>query len=275
MTRLTEQLIFRIQNIIEIVPKEIQMFNLNMLIAGALWFFAFYFISRWTKSYIIRLILLILGISVLWEVTAKSHILTNVDFYLGLGLLLPQIEIIEASYLMLREKTIATYESIISFLQLLISPFVWLYARFKYLNEYFKAKQETRQEQNNYSQEFRQRQYDEYKKEQAQRDEKERQEQKRQQREYQEQKRQEQEKARQEYQKQQAKQQQTNKHPRWDSSDPYEVLDIPRTTSKDEIKKKYRALCNLYHPDKTQDPDKKIKNKKIMQNINAAYEKLG
>jgi len=52
----------------------------------------------------------------------------------------------------------------------------------------------------------------------------------------------------------------------------YDILDIPQTSSQDEIKKAYRKLSLLYHPDKTNNDEvKTLKFKKI----NEAYNTLG
>jgi molecular chaperone DnaJ len=52
--------------------------------------------------------------------------------------------------------------------------------------------------------------------------------------------------------------------------DYYEILDVPRTASKEELKKAYRRLAHQYHPDVNKDvsADEKIKE------INEAYEVL-
>ncbi|MCD5401316.1 DnaJ domain-containing protein [candidate division NPL-UPA2 bacterium] len=58
--------------------------------------------------------------------------------------------------------------------------------------------------------------------------------------------------------------------------DPYKVLEISPGVSKEDVKKAYRKLCTLYHPDKvaTLGEDlKKVANKK-MQDMNKAYEML-
>lgn len=52
----------------------------------------------------------------------------------------------------------------------------------------------------------------------------------------------------------------------------YEILEIPETASIDEIKKSYRRLSMMYHPDKnTNSPDATAK----FQKISEAYETLG
>ncbi len=52
--------------------------------------------------------------------------------------------------------------------------------------------------------------------------------------------------------------------------DYYEVLDVPRGASQDEIKKSYRRMARKYHPDVSQEPDAEAKFKEI----NEAYEVL-
>ena len=50
----------------------------------------------------------------------------------------------------------------------------------------------------------------------------------------------------------------------------YEILNLPEGASKAEIKKSYRALVKLYHPDVTDDPKA---HEKYLE-INQAYEAL-
>jgi len=54
------------------------------------------------------------------------------------------------------------------------------------------------------------------------------------------------------------------------SNDPYVVLDIPKGSSKEEIKRAYRKLASKYHPDKNKDPEA-IEISKL---INVSYNKL-
>ena len=53
--------------------------------------------------------------------------------------------------------------------------------------------------------------------------------------------------------------------------DYYKILDVPRTVSADELKKSYRKLARLYHPDVAKD---KKKAEEKFKEINEAYEVL-
>jgi len=53
--------------------------------------------------------------------------------------------------------------------------------------------------------------------------------------------------------------------------DPYVVLELKKSANPAEIKKAYRRLSLLYHPDKSTDPQAKQK----MEAISSAYEQIG
>jgi hypothetical protein len=53
--------------------------------------------------------------------------------------------------------------------------------------------------------------------------------------------------------------------------DYYQILGVSHSASHDEIKRAYRRLAVLYHPDKNRDPDAE----NIFKNINEAYDVLG
>ena len=55
------------------------------------------------------------------------------------------------------------------------------------------------------------------------------------------------------------------------NTDPYKVLGVPRTASKDEVRKAYRKLAKKYHPD-LNPGDKDVAKK--MAEVNAAYDSI-
>lgn len=58
--------------------------------------------------------------------------------------------------------------------------------------------------------------------------------------------------------------------------DPFQILNIDRNSTNDEIKKQYRSLCKKYHPDKTAglSETEKTQSEKKIKEIISAYEKV-
>lgn len=54
---------------------------------------------------------------------------------------------------------------------------------------------------------------------------------------------------------------------------PSEILRVPENGSIDDIKKAYRRLAKIYHPDKS-DPFVQSSNEEVLKIINSAYESL-
>ena len=141
-----------------------------------------------------------------------------------------------------------------------------------------KAKQEERADkkayEKYYSDDFRQQQKAKWEKEQARQDEqsqrefREREAKKQQQKQEQHKKYEEQQRAYQEN-----KQAEKKTASRWESTNLYEVLGIEKTATKSEIKKAYRKLAKLYHPDLAL--VNKENAEEIFKMINRAYENLG
>lgn len=64
--------------------------------------------------------------------------------------------------------------------------------------------------------------------------------------------------------------------PRWRSSDPYVILDVPRSASRATIRAAYAELSKQYHPDRVASLGQEFRDlaEARMRAINAAYEKL-
>jgi len=269
----------RIENFVTVLSSELNPFPLEIILSGLIWFAGLYFFSRWFRAYIIRLILFAVGVSIFYSVMGRSHIISSVDLYAGLGLSLPHIEIVEITYLIIREKTLFLVDKIIELFYLIISPFVWVYNLFLNIFQFLKMKQEQREdrkaEKEFYKEEFKKEQKRAYQEEQQKYDEAERkrQEQNQQKKEKTYHYKKKQKKEQQQNQEQEPKQEEKPKeYSRWDSSNPYEVLGINENATAKEIKKAYRNLSKIYHPDLTL--TKKEEHTIIFQKISGAYDSL-
>jgi len=276
-----EPILFRVQNLFTVLSNELQKVNsdniINLALNGGVVFAFFFFISRFFRAYILRLGFFLFGAWVLWQVSARDSILQSFDFYGGLGMILPQLEIVEITYLLLKERTLFIYNQFVGLILFLVSPFVWLYSQFSRLSDYFKVKQGERADKKAYKkyykEDFKAQQKAEWEKEQARQDEK-------YQREFreQEQKRQQQkQKQYRKYEKQkqgynETKKEEKKAYSRWDSSNYYEVLGLDETATKLEIKKAYRKLAKIYHPDLAL--VNKDKAEEIFKKISNAYDGL-
>ena len=273
MVEIINNVIARVGNFISVLTNELTpIFPYEILLSGMLWLVVFYFISRWFKAYIIRVILFILGVSLFYDVMGRSHIITSVDFYISIALFVPHISMVELTYLIIKERTLFLVDRTIEIFLLLISPFIWVYEKILNIFQFFKSKQEEREnkkaEQEYYKEEFRREQERAYQKEQEKYNQQDKQRQ---------QEEQERTDNKKQYRyKKKEKQQQPKEEPksysRWDSSNPYEVLGISENSTKQEIKKAYRNLAKIYHPDLTF--SKKEEYTIILQKINKAYESL-
>ncbi|CAA6818816.1 MAG: DnaJ-class molecular chaperone CbpA [uncultured Sulfurovum sp.] len=254
----------RVTNFITVLSDELNPLPIEILLGGSLWFFALYFISRWFKAYVIRLLLFIVGVSLIYSVMGRSHIITSVDLYAGLGLAIPHIEIVEITYLIFRERTLFLVDKIIELFYLIISPFIWGYQKLSYIFQFLQIKQtqrsEKKAEKEYYKEEFKREQEKARAEEQARYDEADIREQNK--REYRYKKK----------EKPQQPKEEPKTYSRWDSSNHYEVLGISENSTKQEIKKAYRNLAKIYHPDLTF--SKKEEYTVILQKINKAYEVL-
>ena len=259
----------RVTNFITVLTDELNPLPIEILLGGSLWFFALYFISRWFTAYVIRLLLFIAGVSLIYSVMGRSHIITSIDLYAGLGLAIPHIEIVELTYLILRERTLFLVDKIIELFYLIISPFIWFYQKLSNIFQFLQIKQtqrsEKKAEREYYKEEFKREQEKARAEEQARYDEADIREQNKR------------EKSKKEYRyKKKEKPQQPKEEPktysRWDSSNYYEVLGISENSTKQEIKKAYRNLAKIYHPDLTLTKEEEYTV--ILQKINEAYEEL-
>ncbi len=267
-----------ILNIFEVLPRDIANINQDTLIQAPLITGFFYFISRWFRAYVLRLGLFIFGSLIVFQVFQGQSFLNRFDFYAGLGILLPHIPIVELTYLILRERFLFMYGKILELFFLILSPFVWLYDVSRNMFGFLKTKHDEKVNQQSYEKyyhdDFRNQQKEEWEKEQARQDEKDQREfreqeekrqheKKEQHRKYEEQKKQYQE----------AKQKEKNKpKSRWDSDSDHEILGIEETATKDEIKKAYRRLARIYHPDLAL--LNKEEAEEIFKKINNAYTRL-
>lgn len=229
-------------NIFEVIPKDIAKLNSEILIQALFITGFFYFISKWFRVYILRVGLFLLGALILFRVFHGQSFINRFDFYAGVGILLPHISMVELTYFIMREKSLA-------FLYIITSPFVWLYSKIDHLNIFFKAKQEEENNQKYYKNESKQKQKTNHRKYRN--------------------------KQKEETKQKPPKQQETKTYEWWESPNNYEKLQLKDDASKSDIEKAKKRLRKLYHPDLVfMDEEKRKKHTIIFQNISNAYEEL-
>jgi len=260
----------RVSNFITVITSELNPLPIEALIVGLLWFAFFYFPSKWFRAYLLRATLFIIGVAVFYDVMGRDQIIFSIDFYGSIGLFLPHVEIVEITYLIIRERTLYLYDQIKAFILWILSPFIWLYNLMQKIFSFFQSKKEQReykkQQQQEEAEEFKRQQQYHYEQEQQKYDEYERQQANQNQKRFEDKSKQKEKKQ------QQTKQEKPKEESRWDSSNPYVVLGISEDATKQEIKKAYRNLSKIYHPDLTM--FEKEKHTVIFQKINGAYDKL-
>jgi hypothetical protein len=153
-------------------------------------------------------------------------------------MILPQLEIVEITYLLLVEK-----------LLFIFSPIIWLFNLGKNIFDFFQIKQEEKTYNKNKSEyEEKSRQYHHKQKQQHKK---------------------------QEPPKQEKPKVKKKTYEWWESPNNYERLQLKDGASKSDIEKAKKRLRKLYHPDLVfMDEEKRKKHTIIFQNVTNAYDKL-
>ncbi len=235
-----------------------------LLTYGGIAFFIAAFISKFFKWAPFRILLLWFSLMLFVEVLQSEQILFNINLYIALGMAAPHIKFAHILAFRMYYGLIDLYHRLVEIFYLLLRPFVFVCGQYARFRAYYDSRENQReysrqeQEQRNYE-EFRQREgFNDYRRSNKQQQSHQREEQSSRNQE-----------SRSPGGDSGPRQSQT---PRWDSPDPYIVLDLSRDATAQDIKKQYRKLQKLYHPDLTQ--TKKEEYTRISQQINAAYSKL-
>ncbi len=241
----------------------------------ALVFFVPFFISKWFKWIGFRIILVIFGLAFLSD-WGQVTITRDFNFLIGIALITPHIKyffdlvkdtlfnifmFFLALFIQLKNATVNTYfffitiyYKILRLINWFVNIFIFLKAFIETFSERFKTKEQNQnyQDYSNKSEYKEEKQnsnnekaYEDFKKSHG----------------YQESKKEE-----------STKQKVDDKYKQFYSSNPYEVLGVKPSDDFSIIKKSYRALIRIYHPDLN--PQDIEFFTEITQNLNNAYEKL-
>lgn len=249
--------------VLNIVFNELHRAGIGLLIGASIMFAISAFISNFFKWAPFRIVILLIAYAIISDILTHDVILFNLDLYIGLGMIYPHVKFVHILAYRIWYGLVDLYEKLKDILYAVSRPFVFLYFQFVRLKAYY----DSRSQQKHYSggneqnyQEFRQNGFkDDYRRSEQQ-------QQQYHQREEQSSRKEEKRKS------DESQQEPKNETSRWDSHDPYVVLGLSKTATPEEIKKQYRKLQKLYHPDLTQ--TKKEEYTRISQQINAAYAKL-
>ena len=241
----------------------------------ALVFFVPFFVSKWFKWIGFRIILVIFGLAFLSD-WGQVTITRDFNFLIGIALITPHIKyffdlvkdtlfnifmFFLALFIQLKNATVNTYfffitiyYKILRLINWFVNIFIFLKAFIETFSERFKTKEQNQnyQDYSNKSEYKEEKQnsnnekaYEDFKKSHG----------------YQESKKEE-----------STKQKVDDKYKQFYSSNPYEVLGVKTSDDFSIIKKSYRALIRIYHPDLN--PQDIEFFTEITQNLNNAYEKL-
>jgi len=135
-------------------------FNMTIFIAFA------WFISKFAKNTIPRLLWIGLGIYFIFPLKDTGKILYDIDTLIGIGIILPHIfffiEWIKEIYYEFKRVTIDTYVFAITIYYKVRNFFLWFYNTYKKIHNFFTKKQSSKQEQKDYYQEQQKQDYGSY-----------------------------------------------------------------------------------------------------------------
>ena len=268
-----------LEHIISVVSYELKTADLfNILFVGVIEFAVFYFFSKFAKNIILKTFIFAFALYTLFGTIQDNTILTEPLVFATFGLIAPHFNIFSLWIRYIRKMFTTLKTLFLSFLYYILTPFRYLKLIFEKMTSFFNKRQQSKKENykeektykdyfDNNSQEYKsyEKQKEEYfknKEKQKRQDEQD----KKQQKERQKEKQQKQNNYK---QKTHQKNQEQKTYSRWDSPNAYEVLGLKNNATKKEIKKAFRDLAKIYHPDLTQ--DKKEEYKLIFQKINNAY----
>jgi hypothetical protein len=280
---------------------DISQAGIGLFFVGAFLFLISYGISQWFSWIVFRLLLLLLGSAVIHEIAySDQSILFNLELYVALGMIAPHLRLLPVMLYRIGYAIEDFYYRFKNFLYFLFTPIRVIYELYLKIYYFYQDKawdkrqrEYEKQEAQRREQERTQYEYQEYQRREQDRAEYERQEYARREKDrkdYEESQRQQQNSSNgsnhqnnsHQYNNDQKKQKRENKShynddgydsARWDSNDPYVILDLQRGASKAQIKKQRNKLAMKYHPDIAPAHKKDLYNK-IMQRINWAYDQL-
>jgi len=289
-----------LEHIISVVNYELKTADLfNIFFIGIIEFAVFYFFSKFAKNIFLKTLIFAFALKVLFDTVQDNSILTEPLIFATFGLIAPHFDIFSKLIQSIRNISLALYKRVQIVIGYISIPFKWIANFFTFLKHLFKK---TSKNNNQNKSDYEEKSYKNYYNEKSSQNHKKEQQQSKQKNSYSYQQYQESQKQKksssnkqQNNHKQEKKEQQQKSHQksynqkqsqnnssssnsgkksysRWDSTNVYEVLGIRENANQKEIKKAFRNLAKIYHPDLTQ--DKKEQHKIIFQKINNAYKKL-
>lgn len=243
-----------------------------------------FFISRYFEAILFRLILVLVGMAFLQEWNQEA-ILRDSNFLVGVGLISPHIKyfynyikhtivlifrFFRSLYLQLKYATINTYYFFITIYYKILRFINWLKEPFIFLKIFFTSRKENKKSSNSYSEEdFSWKNMDDEKQNFSEDQEKEFYSDSKDDYSYKQNSNSYESNS---YYEERKEENVLDEFKQFYSPSAYIVLGVSQNDSFSDIKKSYRVLVRIYHPDLN--PDETEQYTEISQNINEAYSKL-